>query len=272
LRAKRVNPAPAGSQLKRAVLWLLAVVATVGATLLIFFPAPWLTAIVERESGGRLTLGDAQGTLWHGSAFIGGAPGPGGAVTPLLPGRVGWRLSPLALLGQVDLVLENAAALSQPLHVRGTWSHWQVSPAALLLPAQGLAGLGAPLNTIAPSGTLRLSWSTLELARQERRLGLTGRTTLEMKDMASRLSSIRPLGSYELALDWRGQSAQLTLSTRSGALLLSGKGALEQGRFRFSGQAKAAAGYEETLGNLLNLLGQRRIGGDKNTIALEFKQ
>ncbi len=258
--------------MKRAVLWLLAMALAAGLTVLIFFPAAWLTTMVERQSGGRLTLGDAQGTLWRGSAFIGGAPGTGGAVTPLLPGRVEWRLSPLVLLGQVDLTLENAAALSQPLQVRGTWSQWQVSPAVLLLPAAGLAGLGAPLNTIAPSGTMRLTWSTLELARQDRRVGMTGRTTLEMKDMASRLSSIRPLGSYALALDWHGQQAQLTLSTLTGPLLLSGKGALEQGRFRFSGQAQAAAGYEETLGNLLNLLGQRRRNGDKNIIALEFTQ
>jgi general secretion pathway protein N len=42
--------------------------------------------MVERQTGGRLTLGDAQGTLWRGSAFVGGAPA-GGPVTPLLPGR-----------------------------------------------------------------------------------------------------------------------------------------------------------------------------------------
>ena len=244
----------------------------VGLTVLVFFPAPWLSAMVERQSGARLTLGDAQGTLWRGSAFVGGAPGRGGAVTPLLPGRMAWRLSPLLLVGQVDLTLENTDALSQPLHVRGTWLRWQLSPAALLLPAAGLAGLGAPLNTIAPSGTMRLSWSTLELERQGQSVGVTGRTTLEMKDMASRLSSIRPLGSYALALDWRGQQAQLNLTTQAGPLLLSGKGSIERGRFRFSGQAQAATGYEETLGNLLNLLGQRRRNGDKNIIALEFTQ
>jgi general secretion pathway protein N len=36
-------------------------------------------------------------------------------------------------------------------------------------------------------------------------------------------------------------------------------------------QASAADGYEETLGNLLNLLGQRRMVNGKNIIALEFK-
>lgn len=258
--------------MKRAVLWLAAVALAVALTVLAFLPAAWLGQAVERQTGGRLTLGDAQGTLWRGSAFVGGAPGANGAVTPLLPGRFVWRLSPLALLGQVDLELENPQALSQPVQLTGGWSQWRVSPGALLLPAAGLAGLGAPLNTLAPSGTLRLSWTTLELVRMQRTVAVNGRTVLSMTDMGSRMSPIKPLGSYELALDWRGQQAQLNLSTVRGALLLSGKGALENGRFRFSGQAQAAEGYEETLGNLLNLLGQRRMVDGKNIIALEFRQ
>lgn len=257
--------------MKRAVLWLLAIFVSVAATLLLFFPATWLGALVERQTDGRLTLGDAQGTLWRGSAFIGGAASSNGAVTPLLPGRFAWRLSVLALVGAVDLQLENAAALSQPLRLRGSWKQWQLSPATLLLPAAGLAGLGAPLNTIAPSGTLRLSWNTLALALDGQQIGVNGKTTLTMTDMASRLSQIRPLGSYALVLDWQGQRAMVTLSTLQGPLMLDGSGAFNAGRLQFSGQAQAAQGSQEKLANLLNLLGQRRTNGDKNIIALEFK-
>jgi general secretion pathway protein N len=92
-----------------------------------------------------------------------------------------------------------------------------------------------------------------------------------MTDMGSRMAPIKPLGSYELTMDWRGQQASLNLNTLRGALLLSGTGSLDRGRFQFSGQAAAANGYEETLGNLLNLLGQRRMVNGKNIIALEFK-
>lgn len=257
--------------MKRAVLWLGAVALAVGLTVLLFFPATWLGPIVEQQTGGRLTLGDAQGTLWRGSAFIGGAPGEGGAVTPLLPGRFSWELSKLVMLGRVKLHLENPQALTQPVVVTGSWSQWQVSPAAIKLPAEGLAGLGAPLNTLAPSGTMRLSWTTLALERMGNAVAVNGRTLLSMQDMGSRMAPIKPLGSYELTLDWRGQQAQLNLSTVRGALLLSGTGSLSNGRLQFSGQAEAAAGYEETLGNLLNLLGQRRLVGGKNIIALEFK-
>jgi len=135
---------------------------------------------------------------------------------------------------------------------------------------EGLAGLGAPLNTLAPSGVMRLSWTALELVLTDRQVAINGRTTLEMTDMGSRLSAIRPLGSYALALDWHGQAAALTLNSVKGPLLLSGSGNLNNGRLQFSGQAEAAKGYEEQLANLLNLLGQRKPGSDRNVIALEF--
>jgi general secretion pathway protein N len=257
--------------MRRALLWLGLVALVVGLTVLAFLPASWLGPLVERQTGGRLTLGDAQGTLWRGSAFVGGAPGEGGSVTPLLPGRFAWRLSPLVLLGHVSVDLDNPQALSHPVHAEGSWSQWQVAAGELLLPAEGLAGLGAPLNTLAPSGTIRLAWNNLELVRQQQTVAVVGRTVLSMTDMGSRMTPVKPLGSYELAMDWHGQEANLTLRTVRGALLLSGAGALQNGRLRFSGQAEAAQGYEDTLGNLLNLLGQRRMVNGKNIIALEFR-
>jgi general secretion pathway protein N len=257
--------------MRRVLAWSALTALAVLLTVLAFLPAAWIGPLVERQTGGRLTLGDAQGTLWRGSAFLGGAPGNGGAVTPLLPGRFSWRLSPLVLFGQVDMDLANDRALAQPVHVTGSWSQWQVSAGELLLPADGLAGLGAPLNTLAPSGTIKLSWNLLDIARQGNSVAVSGHTVLSMTDMGSRMSPIQPLGSYELGMDWRGQQSDLVLRTVCGALLLSGSGTLENGRLRFSGQAAAGQGYEETLGNMLNLLGQRRTVNGKNIIALEFR-
>jgi general secretion pathway protein N len=257
--------------MKRILLWSALTALAVLLTILFFLPAAWIGPLVERQTAGRLTLGDAQGTLWRGSAFVGGAPGEGGAVTPLLPGRFNWRLSPLVLLGQVNMELANEGALAQPVRVTGSWSQWQVSAGELLLPAEGLAGLGAPLNTLAPSGKIRLSWNLLDIARQGNAVAVNGRTVLSLTDMGARMSPIKPLGTYEMAMDWRGQQADLVLRTVRGALVLTGSGTLENGRLRFSGQASAAQGYEDTLGNLLNLLGQRRMVNGKNIIALEFR-
>lgn len=257
--------------MRRLTLWLLAAIVTVALTVIAFCPAAWMAAVVEAQTAGRLTLGDAQGTLWRGSAFIGGAPSGADPVTPLLPGRFAWRLSPMVLLGQVDADLENAQALSQPVKITGNWYQWQVSGAAVSLPAERLAGLGAPLNTIQPSGRMRLSWTPLQITRQGNAVAVTGATTLQMDDIASRLSPIKPLGAYQLIMDWRGQQAQLALTTLKGPMLLNGKGTLTNGRLQFSGKAEAEAGQEERLANLLNLLGQRRREGGKDVIALEFK-
>ena len=257
--------------MRHLVTWLLAGIASVAFTALAFFPATWMVPIVERQTAGRLTLGDAQGTLWRGSAVIGGAPGGSDPVTQLLPGRFSWRLSPMLLLGQVDAELENTAALSRPVSVAGSWHQWQISPAAVLLPADRLAGLGAPLNTVQPSGQMRLSWGLLQLVRRGGEIEMTGAMNLEMNDMASRLSPVKPLGVYNLALDWHGQQASVTLKTAKGPMLLSGSGMFADGRLQFSGKAEAEAGQEERLANLLSLLGQRRKEDGKDVIALEFK-
>lgn len=227
--------------------------------------------MVEKQTAGRLTLGDPHGTLWRGSAFIGGAPNGSDPVTPLLPGRFSWRVSPMVLLGSVDADLENAAALSQPIKVKGNWHEWQVSAGEISLPAERLAVLGAPLNTVQPSGQMRLSWESLQLTQQNGTIEMVGTMNLKMNDLASRLSPIKPLGSYDLALDWHGTQASVKLMTIEGPMLLSGSGMLTNGRLKFSGTAQAEAGQELRLANFLNLLGQSRREGDKDVIALEFK-
>jgi general secretion pathway protein N len=94
---------------------------------------------------------------------------------------------------------------------------------------------------------------------------------LAMNDLGSRMSPVKPLGSYDLSFDWHGTQAAVTLKTVKGPLLLNGSGMFNEGRLQFSGTAQAAAGQEEKLANFLNLLGQRRREADKDVIALEFK-
>jgi general secretion pathway protein N len=257
--------------MRRLLIWTLAGIASVTFTALAFFPAAWLASIVETQSAGRLTLGDAQGTLWRGSAYIGAAAGSNDPVTPLLPGRFAWRVSPAVLLGRVDAELDNPEALTNPVSVTGNWRQWQVSPAAVTLPAERLAALGAPLNTIQPSGRMRLSWQLLQLTRQKGNIEVAGLMNLEMNDIASRLSPVKPLGSYDLAFEWHKLKADVNLKTIKGPLLLNGSGNFSNGRLQFSGKAEAEAGQEEQLANLLNLLGQRRMLDGRNVIALEFK-
>ena len=129
-------------------------------------------------------------------------------------------------MGSVTAELENPAALSQPISVKGDWHQWRSEPReAIILPAQRLSALGTPLNTVQPSGQMLLSWQPLLVTLQNGNIGMTGTMKLEMTDaMGSRLSSIKPLGSYDLILDWRGTQATATLRTVKGPMLLAGSG------------------------------------------------
>ena len=255
----------------RLVSWLLAGLLTIVITIAVFFPATWVAAIVENRTDGRIVLGNAQGTLWRGSATIGAAAGRNDPAGQLLPGRFAWHLSPMALLGSVNAQVENTTALLQPVRINGNWRQWRVSSSSIDMPAERLATLGAPLNTLQPSGQMRLAWDTLQIERAGNAANIKGRMTLTMNDIASRLSPIRPLGNYRLAFDWQGQQAKVVLNTQGGPLQLNGNGTIVNGRLQFSGTAEAAQGYEDRLANLLNLLGQRRRIGGKDVIALEFK-
>ena len=255
--------------MRRVIIWVLAGVLGAAITVLAFLPAAYLNPVIEKQTKGRFSLGDAQGTVWQGSAFIGSAAGANEAITPLLPGRFGWRISPLLLLGSVKVKLVNPDALSNAVFVTGSWRELNISPAAIALPAERLASLGAPLNTIQPSGKMRLSWQNLALNLTQGMVGITGQMDLAMQDIASRLSPVKPLGDYNLNFSWRDQVATVLLSTSKGSMLLEGSGRFKNGRLQFSGTAQAAAGQEEKLANLLNLLGQSQNVNGKIITRLE---
>jgi general secretion pathway protein N len=52
-----------------------------------------------------------------------------------------------------------------------------------------------------------------------------------------------------------GAAGDIDLRSIKGPLLLDGSGSLNQGRMQFSGQAQAAAGYEEDLGEFVEFAG-----------------
>ncbi len=257
--------------MKRASWWIALAVLAALATALASLPAAWLAPLLEQQTGGRFSLGDPQGSVWRGSAFVGVAGEPDEPLVPLLPGRFRWRLSPLALVGRVDAEVENPRALTGPVAIRGSWYRWAVGDGSLLLPAERLAALGAPLNTVQPSGQMRLSWTQLVLARVGNGLQVDGQMQLDLTQIASALSPIKPLGAYRMRFDWQGGAARVDLKSLSGPLLLAGQGMLADGRLQFSGQAWAAEGEEPRLAILLNLLGQRRQVGNRTVIALEFR-
>ena len=83
--------------------------------------------------------------------------------------------------------------------------------------------------------------------------------------ITSRLSTLRPMGSYRLGLAG-GDAPTLRLDTLDGSLRLSGQGQWVGARLRFAGEASAAPEREAALSNLLNIIGQRQ--GARSLITL----
>ena len=244
-------PAPWGCALWGALTGLLLV-------LLLGAPAQWLTAGVAQAAQGRLQLLQPRGTVWQGSAQLALAGGLGSQDIAVLPGRLNWRLHISAWTLQADLLAE--CCMQQPwrLSLRPGWGSLRLTLAdsQSQWPAAVLAGLGTPWNTVQPQGQLGLSTQGLVLAWSRGRLGVEGAARLDAQQMSSRLSTLKPMGSYRLALQG-GSAPGFTLQTLEGALQLSGSGQWVGGRLRFEGVATAAPDRLDALANLLNILGQR---------------
>lgn len=233
---------------------------------IVFAPAGWLAAAVTNYSGQRLLLSEARGTVWNGSAvpvLTGGTDSRSAAL--LGNGRLAWRVSLHGSAVQLRLrqpccIADEAVLLLRPGLGRVTLQ-LQPSPAPLgEWPAAWLAGLGAPWNTLQPSGTLRLSSSGLLAEGAAGRWRLAGNADLELLDLGTAMTPLERLGSYRLHLDGGqdGQGPLFTLSTLDGALQLSGNGQWTGTQLRFRGEAQAAPGAEGDLDNVLNFFGRRQ--------------
>lgn len=229
--------------------------------LVCFAPARWLAQAVQSASQSRVQLVDTQGTVWTGSAQLVLAAGAGTQDSARLPGRVQWKLRPalqgVQLAVQADCCMDTA------------WT-WAATPAVAGLqlrsldgnaapsrwPTAVLAGLGTPWNTLQLQGTLALTTQALVLQQQAGRWEMQGSLQLDAERMSTSLSTLKPVGSYRIALNG-GPTPTLDLSTLDGSLQLQGAGRWVGGRLQFTGEARAAPDRVEALSNLLNIIGRR---------------
>jgi len=228
------------------------------AALVLFAPAQWLADGVRRASGGHVLLQEPRGTIWNGSAQLLLTGGPGSSDSTALPSRLDWRLRPAATGLRAEIFAP--CCTPQPLTVRWRprWGGGEaaVADARSQWPAALLAGLGTPWNTLQLDGELALSTQGLALEWTEGRLAIAGRAVLTAQRVASRLSTLRPMGSYSITMQG-GNVPTLQVATLEGSLQLSGQGQWVGSRLRFSGEASAAPEREAALANLLNIIGRR---------------
>ncbi|RYX91703.1 MAG: type II secretion system protein N [Comamonadaceae bacterium] len=224
----------------------------------LFAPARWLADAVDGATAGHVILAQPRGTVWNGSALLVLAGGEGSRDAAALPGQVQWQLRPawLGIAARVDM----ACCTAQPLGMRLTASirgaRIEVANGESRWPAAVLTGLGTPWNTLQPEGNLSLSTQGLSVEWIEGRLMMAGRAQLDANQISSRLSTLKPMGSYRITLNG-GSTSTLQLDTLEGSLQLTGSGRWVGSKLRFDGVATAAPDREAALANLLNIIGRR---------------
>jgi general secretion pathway protein N len=224
-------------------------------TLVVTAPATLVDAVLRRASDGRLRMAEAQGTVWSGSGQIeirdeGGKNG--------IARRLAWRLLPESLL-RGHLVCELSLAPSAGrFPVTLSWSGVEVENARLILPASALGLAEAKLVPLGLGGEVLIHTSRLSIARRS----IDGTATLQWRGAGSNLTSVSPLGDYELRLDGAGATVHAYLRTIEGPLRLDGKGSWTQGnRPAFAAMAQVAPQHQQALGPLLRLIAVDRGEG-----------
>jgi general secretion pathway protein N len=232
--------------------------------LLLHAPAIWLSVPLATASGARMQLLEARGTVWSGEGRL--QVGQGTADSPAvgLPGRVFWSWGWQG--GAPTLALRADCCSPQPQRLRLV-PGWRSLTLQLVdgqsqWPAALLAGLGAPWNTVQAQGELHMRTKGLSVEWSTSGVRLAGQFQADALAMASRLSTLRPVGSYRLTLTGPpgDQPPSLLLQTLEGPLQLKGSGEWTSQGWRFRGEASADPQSEAVLQNLLNMLGRREGG------------
>jgi general secretion pathway protein N len=250
--------------------WLGAAAGLLLATLA-WAPARWLAAAVAQATQGQVQLRQARGTVWAGDAVLALTPGHTSDEVRSLPSRLHWQWG--TTWPGLTLRLSSDCCTPQPMQWRlalqGGGLALSLTDQTSTWPLSLLAGLGAPWNTLQADGSLQWQSTGLRLGWAEGQLRWHGQTQLLVQDLASRLSTLRPMGSYRITLqgsDTGTATPELDLATLSGPLRLSGQGQWVGHRLRFTGEASADEDAEVALSNLLNIIGRRE--GPRSRLSL----
>jgi general secretion pathway protein N len=228
----------------------LAVLALISAFMVA--PARWVMAVIPADA--PLTVVDAHGTLWSGSASL--AVGAA-SHRRLLPDPVQWRVVWLPM----PRVSVTHAWLSGPVEMSLHGSGLNIAGQTLQMPASVLSTMDARMAALAPGGDLVAKWPALTF-------GLDGTWSaaspldLQWRQATSALSTVRPVGSYRLSATPGDAGWRLQLKTLQGPLMLDGAGSVTRSGIRFDGVARvepaAPADIHARLTDLLAAIGPRQ--------------
>ncbi len=253
----------------RTLLLVLAVTIVVVVTFVLTAPATIADWALSKSTQGIVRLADASGSIWNGQGRLVLVDlvterarddravverGPAALAGVVIPGTVRWQVSPWPLLlGRLQARASHESR-GAPVPISGTVRRLDIGAGALQLPSIDFGGLGSPWSTVKPTGSLAATWQPLAIESGR----FTGKATLELRDIASSLTPVCPLGAYRIQVDASGASTQVRIETIEGPLKLSGGGMFTpRTGLRATIAAEADQSERLRLQSLLGLLGRR---------------
>jgi general secretion pathway protein N len=249
-----------------SLVGLMAVV----AAMLVLAPVSVADRALAWGTEGRLRLADTGGTLWEGSgrlvlADVSVDRSEDDMVVQglVLPGTLQWQVRLLPLfVGMLDASLR-MDGMSVPLRLQGSLTGLSGNASGLELPVMDLGRLGSPWNTIRPAASLVVRWESFRMSAGR----FEGRMSLELHDVSSAMSPVRPLGSYRIEIASDAQATAIVLNTILGPLRLVGQGAwTARSGLQITVDATADAPERERLTSFLGVIGRKN--GDRVTFKI----
>ncbi len=220
-------------------------------TLLISAPASFLDLGLQHATQGRVLLANATGTVWNGSATPALRTQDGRFITlPFLH----WEIAlPSLFTGKIQArLLWNDQSPASATEAVISLNQVELHHALFQLPARALAEASPLLKPAQFRGQLQIQGDHIVFSNR----GMEGIASVDWRQASSALSAIAPLGDYHLALNGSGNSIHIGLTTTSGILVLEGDGNWLAGHgLEFHGKARASAGNNDNLSELLHNLG-----------------
>lgn len=236
------------------------------ALLIASIPSSIIPWIMQKYGIKDMGMQNTTGTIWNGSGLL---ISPSGNNSAYAIANISWNLSISRLfIGRImaDINFNDDALMGKTVI---TLSHNEIvlDNLKIGMPASTVSYFFKPAALIGPSGNVTVNSNHLEV----RPGSIIGKLKIQWHDASSKMSEVRPLGSYELDIvgNKDGKRARINLKTLSGKLDATASGywdIAKSGRINISGFATPKSDQEQ-LEPLLQLLG-RDMGGGKRRIAL----
>ena len=209
--------------MKRWLGTVLFFLALAGAYLAML-PTTWVDALLRQYTRSSLAMTATSGTLWRGQGTLQAILPQGEAVT-LAP--VTWTIVlPELLRLRLHLVMRSSQTGSPLLDATLAPGEAHLHEVRLEVPAALLGVTSPTLRAAGLSGQMAVQASDVRLAQA----GMGGKARITWQSAGSELTSVRPLGNYQLELEGQGGGLDLRLTTLGGLLNLNGSGRLQAGR------------------------------------------